>query len=147
MKISFLFITLFIAAFSFNTIQAQEVREIVIESNDRMQFDIKEIKVKVGETIKLTLKHVGKMPVQAMGHNWVLLESGIKVNEFAMEAAKARDNDYIPKDTKDVIVTTKLLGGGEEDTITFEAPEKGTYMFLCSFTGHFGLMQGTFVVE
>lgn len=147
MKISFLFITLFIAAFSFNTIQAQEVREIVIESNDRMQFDIKEIKVKAGETIKLTLKHVGKMPVQAMGHNWVLLESGIKVNEFAMEAAKARDNDYIPKDTKDVIVTTKLLGGGEEDTITFEAPEKGTYMFLCSFPGHFGLMQGTFVVE
>lgn len=147
MKISFLFITLFIAAFSFNTIQAQEVREIVIESNDRMQFDIKEIKVKAGETIKLTLKHVGKMPVQAMGHNWVLLESGIKVNEFAMDAAKARDNDYIPKDSKDVIVTTKLLGGGEEDTITFEAPEKGTYMFLCSFPGHFGLMQGTFNVE
>lgn len=147
MKISFLFITLFIAAFSFNTIQAQEVREIVIESNDRMQFDIKEIKVKAGETIKLTLKHVGKMPVQAMGHNWVLLESGIKVNEFAMDAAKARDNDYIPKDSKDVIVTTKLLGGGEEDTITFEAPEKGTYMFLCSFPGHFGLMQGTFIVE
>lgn len=147
MKISFLFITLFIAAFSFNTIQAQEVREIVIESNDRMQFDIKEIKVKAGETIKLTLKHVGKMPVQAMGHNWVLLKSGIKVNEFAMEAAKARDNDYIPKETKDVIVYTELLGGGEEDTITFEAPEKGTYMFLCSFPGHFGLMQGTFVVE
>lgn len=123
------------------------VKEITVEANDRMQFDTKEIKVKAGEEIILTLKHVGKMPKQAMGHNWVLLKDGVVVKDFAMEAMKARDNDYLPKDSKDVIVATELLGGGESDTITFEAPEKGTYTFICTFPGHYGIMQGTLVVS
>ena len=112
-----------------------------------MQFDTKEISVKAGEKITLTLKHVGKLPKQAMGHNWVLLKEGVVVKDFAMEAMKAKDNDYLPKDSKDVIVATELLGGGETDTITFEAPAKGTYTFICTFPGHYGIMQGTFVVS
>ena len=28
-----------------------------------------------------------------------------------------------------------MLGGGESDTITFDAPEPGTYIFFCSFPG------------
>ncbi len=121
--------------------------EITVEANDRMQFDTKEITVKAGEKITLTLKHVGKMPKQAMGHNWVLLKQDVVVKDFAMTAMQAKDNEYLPKDSKNVIVATKLLGGGESDTITFGAPEKGTYTFICSFPGHFGVMQGTFIVE
>lgn len=122
-------------------------KEITIEANDRMQFDTKEINVKAGEKITLTLKHVGKLPKQAMGHNWVLLKDGVVVKDFAMAAMQAKDNDYLPKDSKDVIAATKLLGGGESDTITFEAPAKGTYTFICTFPGHYGIMQGTLVVE
>jgi azurin len=40
-----------------------------------------------------------------------------------------------------------LIGGGESTTIEFEAPEKGEYTFLCTFPGHFGLMNGKFIVE
>ena len=47
----------------------------------------------------------------------------------------------------EVIVYTKLLGGGESDTITFDAPEKGYYTFLCTFPGHWGLMKGKLVVK
>tara|TARA_R110002096_G_scaffold406782_8_gene605188 strand:+ start:22088 stop:22549 length:462 start_codon:yes stop_codon:yes gene_type:complete len=126
---------------------ADAVTEVVIEGNDQMRFNLTEIKVKAGSTVKLTLKHVGKLPKQAMGHNWVLLNADVVVKDFAMSAMSARDNDYIPKDSKDVIVHTDLVGGGESTTIEFEAPAKGEYTFICSFPGHYGLMKGTFIVE
>ena len=64
---------------------------------------------------------------------------------FAQAAIQARDNDYIPADG--FIIHTDLLGGGEETTIEFEAPEIGEYTFICSFPGHFALMNGKFIVE
>jgi azurin len=121
--------------------------EITIESNDQMKFNLSEITVKEGETVVLTLKHVGKLPKAAMGHNWVLLTEGADMKAFAMEAMKHTDNDYIPTDTEDVIVHTDLLGGGEETTIEFTAPAAGEYTFICSFPGHYALMNGTFVVQ
>ena len=43
--------------------------KIVIESNDQMRFNLSEITVQQGQTVVLTLKHVGKLPKAAMGHN------------------------------------------------------------------------------
>jgi len=147
MNIIILFLSALLSFSPTNSPVTEVATEITIEGNDRMQFDTKEIKVKAGEKVTLTLKHVGKLPVQAMGHNWVLLKEGVVLKDFAMSAMQYKDNGYLPEDSKDVIAATKLLGGGETDTITFDAPEKGTYTFLCSFPGHYGLMQGTFVVE
>ena len=121
--------------------------EIVIESNDQMRFNLSEITVKQGQTVVLTLKHVGKLPKAAMGHNWVLLQPDTDLATFAMKAMKARDNEYVPAEAPEVVVNTILLGGGEETTIEFEAPAPGTYSFICSFPGHYALMQGTFIVE
>jgi azurin len=142
-----IFLSIIISFTSVAPVENNLRTEITVEANDRMQFDTKEIKVKAGEEITLTLKHVGKLPKQAMGHNWVLLKEGVVVKDFAMSAMQAKDNEYLPKDSKDIIVATKLLGGGESDTITFDAPEKGTYTFICTFPGHYGLMQGTLVVS
>ena len=128
-----------------NTFSNVDTIEIVIESNDQMKFDLKEIKVKKGDIIKLTLKHVGQLPKAAMGHNWVLLNADTDMASFAQAAIQARDNDYIPADG--FIIHTDLLGGSEETTIEFEAPEIGEYTFICSFPGHFALMNGKFIVE
>lgn len=147
MNILLILFSLLISFTSYSADVNKAATEITVEANDRMQFDTKEIKVKAGEEITLTLKHVGKMPKQAMGHNWVLLKADVVVKDFAMAAMQAKDNDYLPKDSKDILVATALLGGGETDTITFEAPAKGTYTFICTFPGHFGIMQGTLVVE
>lgn len=124
---------------------SSNVVEIVIESNDQMKFNMSEIKVKEGDTIKLTLKHVGKLPAAAMGHNWVLLAADADMASFAQAAIQARDNDYIP--AEGFIVYTDLIGGGEETTIEFEAPAAGEYTFICSFPGHYALMNGKFIVE
>lgn len=119
---------------------------IVIEGNDAMQYNKKEIVVNAGQKVKLTLKHVGKMPKAAMGHNFVLLKKGTDLAKFANEALKAKDNDYIANQG-DIIAYTKLIGGGEETTISFDAPEKGEYDFLCTFPGHYALMKGKFIVK
>ncbi|MFN1835954.1 azurin [Balneola sp. MJW-20] len=137
---------LVLGLFAFNA-YAQDVVEVVIEGNDQMRFNLNEIKVKEGQTVKLTLKHVGKLPEAAMGHNWVLLTPGTELPAFAQEAMKAKDNEYVPAGSNAVIVATELIGGGEETTIEFTAPAKGTYDFICSFPGHYALMKGKFIVE
>ena len=121
--------------------------QITLNSNDAMKYDMSEIKVMEGQTVVLTLNHTGKLPKEAMGHNFVLLNQGVVMADWATEAVKAKDNDYIPNDGKDVIAHTKTIGGGENTTVTFTAPAKGTYDFLCSFPGHYAMMNGKFIVE
>ena len=121
--------------------------DIVITGDDMMRFNKKEIKVKAGKKVKLTLRHIGKLDKQVMGHNWVLLKPGVDLMAFSAEAGSFKDNDYIPTGTEDVIAHTKLIGGGETAIVEFDAPAPGTYEFLCSFPGHAAMMRGTFVVE
>jgi len=118
-----------------------------VEGNDQMKFDTELIRVKAGELVTLLFKNVGQLPKESMGHNLVVLKPGTDVATFGSEAVSAADNDYIPKTSlSSIIVYTKLLGPGEEDTITFTL-EKGVYPYLCSFPGHFGIMQGKIVAE
>lgn len=127
---------------------ADGVVELTLEGNDQMQFNLKELRVKEGQTVRLTLNHVGTMAKNAMGHNFVLLKEGVDLAGFGQKAATAMENDYIPASEEgNIIAHTKMLGGGESDTIEFEAPAKGTYEFLCSFPGHYALMRGVFIVE
>lgn len=120
---------------------------IVIEGNDQMKFDKELLRVKAGEEVEVTLKNVGELPKESMGHNFVVLNPGVDVATFGAEAVGAVDNDYIPKTSlSSVVAHTKLLGPGEEDTITFTL-EQGVYTYICSFPGHFGVMQGKIVAE
>lgn len=124
------------------------VATVTITGNDQMKFNMDEIRVKAGQKVKLTLKHVGKMEKNVMGHNWALLTKNADLAAVGQAAAAASDSDYIPADSEDqIIVHTKMLGGGESDTIEFDAPEPGTYTFICTFPGHYALMQGKFIVE
>lgn len=120
---------------------------VTIEGNDMMKFNMSEIKVPAGKEVKLILKHTGKIADNVMGHNWVLLKEGTDMNAFAAEATKAKDQGYIPNDGKDTYAYTSVIGGGETTEVTFMPPAAGEYTFVCSFPGHFGAMQGKFIVE
>ncbi|KQB37546.1 azurin [Flavobacterium aquidurense] len=129
--------------------QAEAVsNDLVIEGNDQMQFNKAELRATAGQPITLTLKHVGKIPKEAMGHNLVILQEGTDEAAFAAKAITAKETDYIPASEKaSIIAHTKLLGGGEEDTIEFTIDKKGTYNFLCTFPGHVAMMKGVLIVE
>ena len=122
-------------------------KDVVVNSDDAMKFDVSEIKVKAGEEIKLTLNHTGKLAKDVMGHNFVVLAQGTDVQAFANAAIQAKANDYIPEGNGSVLAHTKVIGGGESDTITFTLKEKGTYEFICSFPGHSFMMKGVIIVE
>lgn len=125
-----------------------EENVLVIEGNDQMQFNTSELKAVAGKPIKLTLKHVGKIPKEAMGHNLVILQEGTDQAAFALKANDAKATDYIPESEKaSIIAHTKLIGGGEEDTIEFTIDKKGSYPFICSFPGHVAMMKGMLIVE
>lgn len=125
----------------------ENVVEITITGNDQMQYNLSEMKVKAGQTVRITLEHVGKMDKNVMGHNWVLLTQGTDMGAFGQVAVEAKATDYVPEGSTQVIAHTKLLGGGESDTIEFVAPAAGTYDYICSFPGHYALMKGKFIVE
>ncbi|MBE8723803.1 azurin [Flavobacterium hungaricum] len=130
------------------TVTATEENVLIIEGNDQMQFNASELKAAAGKPIKLTLKHVGKIPKEAMGHNLVILQEGTDQTAFALKANDAKATDYIPESEKaSIIAHTKLLGGGEEDTIEFTVDKKGSYPFICSFPGHVAMMKGVLIVE
>ena len=88
------------------------------------------------------------MPLNVMGHNFILLKKGTDVKDFALKANRAPETGYIPADMKDaVIAATETIGGGQESAIEFDAPEAGEYDFICSFPGHYAMMKGKFIVE
>ena len=75
-----------------------------------------------------------------------LLKKDVDVDDFAMLALDFKDNEYIPENN-DFIVHTKMLGGGESDTINFTIEEPGDYTYVCTFPGHYQIMQGILTIE
>jgi len=112
-----------------------------------MRFDTRKITVKSGKLVKLTLIHTGVLDAKVMGHNFVLLKKNVDVMDFGNRAALASNNEYIPIDSDEVIIYTKMIGGGESTSIEFLPPEIGVYDFICSFPGHYAMMKGKFIVE
>ena len=112
------------------TVQSSTMsNNVILNSNDQMKFDKKIIRVNSNQKVTLTLNHNGRFPAISMGHNFVLIKKDVDVNEYALRAAGARNSEYIPEGDNE-IAYTKMLGGGESDTITFDAPEPGKYLSL-----------------
>jgi len=121
--------------------------ETVIEGNDAMQFNLKEITVdKSCEKYTVTLKHVGKLPVSAMGHNWVLTTTDNMEATAKDGMAAGAANGYLKPNDDRVIAHTDMIGGGEESSVTFDVNKLTAgenYTYFCSFPGHWAIMKGT----
>ena len=146
-RIRFTLLIIFSLVIFTNCSDKNDVNNILITSDDYMKFDTRKITVQSGKIVKLTLKHIGQLDVQVMGHNFVLLKKKVDLIEFANKAATARDNQYIPVGSDEVIVYTDMIGGGQETAIEFLPPEPGVYDFICSFPGQYAMMKGKFIVE
>ncbi|CAB3639802.1 MAG: azurin [Achromobacter sp.] len=119
---------------------------IDIAGNDQMQFDKKEITVsKSCKQFTVNLKHPGTLAKNVMGHNWVLTKQADMQGAVNDGMAAGLDNNYVKKDDARVIAHTKVIGGGETDSVTFDVSKLAAgqdYAYFCSFPGHFALMKG-----
>ena len=151
MKKSLVLFLSIVNASSFLHAEKKAEHKITISGNDTMQFDVKNFEVKAGKSVIITFKNAGKLPKIAMGHNLVLLKKGITAISFGQKALGAGANavNALPDSLKgDVIASTKLLGPGEEEILSFTAPkETGAYEYVCTFPGHFAMMRGTMTVK
>lgn len=133
-----------------STAESDDIRTIEIVGMDNMQYDVDEIRMSPGETIRIEYTTESNMPPAAMSHNVAIVEPDIDMTAFINESRRADDNEYIAPDFEDqVIVTTDMLGDGETDVIEFTAPdEPGEIPFVCTFPGHYDAgMTGTIIVE
>ena len=126
---------------------ADKVCKLEISGTDQMQFDKKELVVAPDCTsVELTLKHAGKLPAQAMGHNWVLTKTADVAGVANDGMGAGLPKNYIKDGDARVIAHTKIVGGGQTTSVTFPtaALKKGeSYTYFCSFPGHSSLMKGS----
>ena len=108
------------------------------------KFNTKEIQVsKACKEFTITLKHTGTQPKTSMGHN-IVIGKAEDMDGIFKDGVGAADTDYVKPDDARVVAHTKLIGGGEESSLTLD-PAKladGEYKFACTFPGHGALMNG-----
>jgi azurin len=103
------------------------------------------ITVKAGQKVKLVFNNNDDMQ-----HNLVLTQPG-GANEIGAKAMglglKGPEMFYVPSNPK-VFAHTKILDPGTTETIYFVAPDKpGDYQFVCTYPGHYLVMQGILRVQ
>jgi azurin len=122
--------------------------QLEISGSDQMQYDKQVLTVPAScKQVTVTLHHTGKLPREAMGHNWVLVSAADFNAVVSSGAAAGLANDYVQPDDKRVLAHTKTIGGGQTTSVTFPTSglkPGGDYRYLCTYPGHNALMRGTF---
>lgn len=110
-----------------------------------LRYDVTEIRAEAGSTLTIRYENRGEMP-----HNIVLVNERADINPVGVAALQARDNDYIPQGEdlqQRIIANTILAKPGETVFLTFTVPPPGTYPYICTYPGHFTMMQGDLISE
>jgi putative membrane-bound dehydrogenase-like protein len=113
---------------------------------NEMKYDLKSFTVTAGKPVILVLENP-----DFMQHNLVITKQGAMkiVGEAADKLAgspNGADMSYVP-DIPEVLFSTKLANPQETVRIQFTAPaQPGDYPFVCTFPGHWSLMNGTMKV-
>jgi azurin len=118
-----------------------------IAAGKNLTFSTRILKAKPGESVQLTFTNPDVVP-----HNWVLLKPGMlaTVGDLANKLIadpEAVLKQYVPA-SDEVLVYTDIVPPQQQFSIYFQAPqEKGRYPYLCTFPGHWMVMNGELVVE
>lgn len=109
-----------------------------------LAFDRETITVPAGSLVHLTFQNLSVLP--GMFHNWVLTEPGTEERVARQAIPAGYESAWVPRDDA-VLAATGALRPGEEETVVFTAPARGSYTYLCTVPGHAFEMRGTLVVR
>ncbi|CAD5252030.1 MULTISPECIES: PVC-type heme-binding CxxCH protein [unclassified Imperialibacter] len=109
---------------------------------NKMEYDLKTLEVEAGQTVAIIFENV-----DFMQHNLLIVKPGTletvgaAADKMAADANGA-EKSYIP-DVPELLYSTRLVNPGEKVVLTFTAPsEPGDYPYLCTFPGHWRIMNG-----
>lgn len=115
---------------------------------ERLLFTKDQFEVKAGQPVRLIFTNP-----DATEHNLLILDAGTPVEEIGLAAndmarsPEGAKKNYLPDDER-ILQATKLLKTGRSETLRFLAPKKpGKYPFVCTFPGHWTVMQGVITVK
>ena len=118
-----------------------------LAAGKNLTYSTRTLRAKAGEPLSLTFDNPDVVP-----HNWVLIkpDSLTRVGELANKLVadpEAVLHQYVPR-CDDVLVYTDIVPQQQQFTIYFRAPEQaGRYPYLCTFPGHWMVMNGVLVIE
>ena len=120
--------------------------EIKIEGSDMMKYDVAEITLDTScEQTKIRLKHAGKLPINAMGHNVVIVEEkNLSKITQQINFSLGVEKGYLPE-SENIIFISAMVGGGDTTELEMDMSKldkNKNYVFFCSFPGHWALMRG-----
>ncbi|SDM48413.1 putative membrane-bound dehydrogenase domain-containing protein [Catalinimonas alkaloidigena] len=119
---------------------AQVIRIKVLKGE--MKYDLQHFEVEAGKPVELVFENP-----DFMQHNLLVLQPGSlqKVGEAADKLAadpNGAAQNYVPQ-LPEVLHATPLVDPQQTVTLRFTAPAKtGTYPYVCTFPGHWRIMQG-----
>lgn len=123
-------------------VQTVRIKTVINE----MAYDVTNFTVEAGKKVEVIFENP-----DFMQHNLLLLQPGSlqKVGAAADKLAASPDGaeqEYVP-DMPEVLYATALVNPDDTVTLTFAAPtEPGSYPYICTFPGHWRIMQGTMKV-
>jgi uncharacterized protein len=124
-----------------------EVKTVLIKAvREAMKYDVTEFTVKAGQTVELIFENP-----DAMQHNLVIVKPntmekvGLASDKMMMDAEGA-DKNYVPA-LSEVLFASPLVTPDNTYKLIFKAPETaGNYPYVCTFPGHWRLMNGVMKV-
>ncbi len=108
-----------------------------------LNYDVTEIRMRAGERLVIRYVNAGDL-----AHNLVIVrsEADIEPVGLAALATPAGDPAHGPEGHR-VLAATPLAQPGETVFLEFTPPGPGVFPYVCTFSGHFTMMQGRLVVE
>ena len=124
-----------------------DVKVIRIKTiREAMKYDLKEFTVKPGQSVEIIIENP-----DAMQHNMVITKPGSlekvgRAGDAMMKDEKGADKNYVPA-LAEVLYSTPLINPGQSYRLKFKAPAAvGNYPYVCTFPGHWTLMNGVMKV-
>jgi uncharacterized protein len=113
---------------------------------DQLKWDQPALTVGAGQLVDLVITNTDVMP-----HNFILGAPGslqaIGVAADALMSSPAGQVQQFVPDLPQILASTRLLEPGQSITIQFRAPgQPGAYPYVCTFPGHWRLMNGVLTV-
>ena len=132
----------------------KEIDQSIVISTIRtqMKYDVQSFTVKPGARVKLTFRNPDELP-----HNIIICtpgstggkDKGEELIKAVLElGARGQELGWEPKDHPRILHSSGMIQPGKETVLWFKAPQKeGNYPYVCTYPGHFTLMNGLMTVS
>ena len=124
------------------------IEQVELDAIAGFQYAQRELRVKAGSKISLSFPNLDP----SMPHNVVIVQPDrlTAIMDASMKLAASPDGlakHYVPED-KGVIALSPVLQSGNSYVMYFRSPRTpGVYPYLCTYPGHWQVMQGKLIVE